>query len=198
MAVQSIPRPAPEDTERTLIAAATAAPASAAARHPAKFRPICSRARRPRTSNTTRPDQLAGIAEQPGRFSPTRARRAEDRLRLTDAPHGVSVIEIVNDDMPFLVEFGDGRTQPNAASTSAGGPSGLRRGARAAGKLVGFDGARKAAASARASSISMSIASPTPPARRDRRRARRCARRRACRVADWRPMLARVRDVSPN
>ena len=100
------------------------------------FSPICSSTRCPRISPATGPSSSPLSPNRRGRFCST-ARRARRRCvskRPAAAGDG-AVLQIVNDDMPFLVDSVTGeldRTRPrNPAAGSSGSRGRARRGGQA-------------------------------------------------------------------
>ena len=154
------------------------------------------------------PDDLAALAARAwcSCASASRARRksASSLRRLIgvgDASSRSRCIEIVNDDMPFLVDLGAGRAHRARARCSARRASGLRRRARQRGKLTSF--ASRPAADGAARKLhphpSRAHRGRGAPRRHRRRRSSTCSADVRLRVQDWRPMLdARRRGRSPS
>ena len=98
---------------------------------------VCSRAPRPRISPSTQPDEIAAFAAQAYAFLSQR-QPGEPKIRIY-APEAVptarpaasvSVLEIVNDDMPFLVDSVMAELTARHVARPARGASDLRGGAR--------------------------------------------------------------------
>ncbi len=197
MAVQSIPRPAPEDTERNLIAAASAALGALRPDIPRNFLPdLYARAAREDLEHY-RPDELARIAEQSWSFLQERAPGMPKIGVVTDAPHGAAVFDMLNDDMPFLVDsvLGEFAERGAAVRLLVHPVFSLER--DAAGKLVAFNGLRKGDGH-RESFIHVHVeglADPAQAAEIVRALEDVLADVRVS-VADWQAMLARVREVA--
>ena len=114
----------------------------------------------PPISRSSRPRLAISSSERP--------RRAEDPLRNAEArrlgERDRTVIEIVNDDMPFLVDSVMGELAERRLDVAAGGASGVRRRARRRRQAHRARRARRRRqARAKASSISISRRSTTRP-----------------------------------
>ena len=131
MAVQNIPRPEDKAASQTLIGEAAAPRGRALARFPADFFAALYGRAAPEDLERYRPEELAAIAEQAWTFLSERSPAPpRSRVRAARRSRDVAVLEILNDDMPFLVDSVIGELSERGAGRPPAGPSGLRRGAR--------------------------------------------------------------------
>ena len=107
MAVQNIPRPHEDPSKETLVDAATAVLAGRRRDIPLDF--LTELYGRAVADDLDRysPEELAALAEQSWSFLLERKPGAP-KIAFTSArsAHNLAVLEILNDDMPFLVELG--------------------------------------------------------------------------------------------
>src|ERR1700733_2317298 len=105
MAVQNIPRPADEGTSRPLITEAAALAAGRWRDFPPDFFAALYGRAPPDDLERYRPEELAAIGEEAWTFL---SERTPGSAKISFAPArlspGVTVLDILNDDMPFLLD----------------------------------------------------------------------------------------------
>jgi glutamate dehydrogenase len=195
--VQDFPRSAEEDASQALIGAASAALAQRRADIPGIFLAQLFGLAAPEDLVRYTADELAAIAERSWSLLAERSLGAP-KIRLEPAPiaRNISVLEIVNDDMPFLLDSVVGELNQRALDIRllVHPVFGVER--DASGRLTAFEGAVKGERQ-HESFIHIHIEGVGDEARRaEIRQALEdiLADVRVC-VQDWRPMLARVRDA---
>ncbi|HKM88235.1 MAG TPA: NAD-glutamate dehydrogenase [Xanthobacteraceae bacterium] len=197
MNVQDIPRIGDDGTSRPLIGAAAAALATARPDIPADFLAALFGLAVPDDLERYGSEQLAAIAEQSWSFLAERKAGAPKvRFEPAAMTRGVSVLEIVNDDMPFLVDSVVGELNERGLDIRLLVHPVFSVERDAAGTLVGFKAARRGDGE-RESFIHIHIDGIEDAAQRaDVVRAIEdvLADVRVC-VQDWQSMLARAREV---
>ncbi len=142
-------------------------------------------------------NELAAIAEQSWSYLAERkAGEAKMRFEPSAAIHGISVLDIVNDDMPFLVDSVVGELNRRGLDIRLFVHPVFVIARDAAGRLLDVNGARTAGG-ARESFIHVHVAGAADAAQRAEiadALTSILADVRAC-VQDWQPMLARIRGV---
>ncbi len=135
MAAQNIPRPEDDRTSQLLIRAAAAMLAGRRRDIPQDFLADLYGHATPDDLAPYRPEELADIAEQAWSFL---LERKPGAAKIGFAPAravpGVSVLEILNDDMPFLVDSVLGELGEREPRHPAPGPSGVHGRARRSGQ----------------------------------------------------------------
>ncbi len=143
------------------------------------------------------PEELVGIAEQSWSFLADRnAGVAKIRFEPAAAPRGTAVLEIVNDDMPFLVDSVVGELNQRGLEIRLLVHPVFVVERNPAGKLISFERARSGGG-LRESFIHLHIEGMDDAARRAeivQALAEILADVRIC-VADWQPMLARIHGI---
>ena len=143
---------------------------SAANRYPGeRFLPNCSGTRRPTIWRATSRKSSPPSPSNRGAFFAQRARRQRRRsrsIRRRGLP-GVAVLDIVNDDMPFLVDSVVGELNQRGLDISLAGASVFSVERDAAGSPDRVQAARQGRASAKASFTSTSTVRRTPRQRAD-------------------------------
>jgi glutamate dehydrogenase len=197
MNVQDIPRTGDDGTSQPLIGAAAAALATARPDIPADFLAALFGLAVPDDLERYGPEQLAAIAAQSWSFLAERKAGAPKvRFEPAAMTRGVSVLEIVNDDMPFLVDSVVGELNERGLDIRLLVHPVFSVERDAAGTLVGFKAARQGDG-ARESFIHIHIDGIEDAAQRAevvRAIEDVLADVRVC-VQDWQPMLARAREV---
>jgi glutamate dehydrogenase len=144
-----------------------------------------------------RSQELAAIADDAWAFFARRTPGVPKlRLAAADAAPGISILDIVNDDMPFLVDSVVGELNERALGIRLLVHPVFTVGRDASGTLLGYAGTRKGDGQ-RESFIHIHVHGlDDAAARADVVRALEgiLAEVRVC-VQDWRPMLARVNDI---
>ncbi len=198
MAVQNIPRPEADDAGRTLVGAAASILAGRRRDIPLDFLAELYGHALPDDLERYRPEDLAGIAEQSWSFL---LERKPGAPKIGFAPArslpGVAVLEILNDDMPFLVDSIIGELSERTLDIRLLVHPVFTVERDVAGRLTAFKGTRKGEGR-RESFIHIHIAGMDDAAQRaDIVRALEevLADVRVC-VQDWRPMLARASEVA--
>ncbi|MGD0024084.1 MAG: NAD-glutamate dehydrogenase domain-containing protein, partial [Xanthobacteraceae bacterium] len=197
MTVQDRPRTEGGHASQSLIGAAAAALALREPGIPMDFLAEFFGLAMPEDLQRYGPQELASIAEQSWAFFAEREVGAP-KVRLDPAAmtRGVSVLDIVNDDMPFLVDSVVGELNERGLDICLLVHPVFSVERDAAGTLIGFEGARKGAGQ-RESFIHIHIDGLEDAAQRaDIVRALEeiLAEVRVC-VQDWQPTLARAREV---
>ena len=159
--------------------------------------PNCSRSRCPKILRHCGAVELANIAEQSWSFLAER-RPGTPKIRFEPlaGARGIAVLEIVNDDMPFLVDSVVGELNSRGLEIrSFVHPVFLVR-RDAAGRLVDFE-ASQAADARRESFIHFHVDEADDPAQRAAvvQALNDILAEVRVSVQDWQPMLARVRDI---
>ena len=144
MAIQENVRSDAKSGSQSLIGAATAALALRDPGMPTDFLADSFGLLRPRTSNATVREELAAIADDSWAFLAQRT-AGSPKVRLAPAAvtRGVSVLDIVNDDMPFLVDSVVGELHERGLDISLLVHPVFSVERDEAGNLIGFEGARK-------------------------------------------------------
>ncbi len=198
MAVQNIPRPAEEGASQTLIAEATALAAGRWRDFPPDFFAALYGRAPPDDLERYRPEELAAIGEEAWTFlserKPGAAKIAFTPARLTP---GVTVLDVLNDDMPFLVDSVLGELSERGVDIRFLVHPVLTVERDEAGRLTAFNGIRKGEGR-RESFIHIHIQGIDDAAQRaeimhaleDVLADVRVS------VQDWRPMLARLQQVA--
>ena len=197
MAVEDNPRAAKQDATASLIGAATAI---LTARHPdipPNFLPDFYGHALSDDLRQYSPDNLAGMAEQAWSFLQThKPGAAKIGFAPADPLRGGSILQIVNDDMPFLVNSVVGELAARGVGIRLLAHPVLTVERDHAGELNAFKGARKGPGS-RESYIQIHTADTEDENERAEisyALQEILAEVAAC-VRDWRPMLARVGEV---
>ena len=197
MAVEDHPRAAKEDATESLIGAAAAV---LAARHPdipPNFLADLYRQALPDDLQHYAPDDLAGIAGQAWSFLQTRKPgAAKIGFARAGLPRDEAILQIVNDDMPFLVDSVLGELSERGVDIRLLAHPVLTVERDQAGKLKAFRGASKGHGS-RESYIHVHTAGTEDESERAEivRALQQILAEVAICVHDWRPMLARVGEV---
>ena len=198
MAVQNIPRPADEGASQTLIAEATALAAGRWRDFPPDFFAALYGRAPPDDLERYRPEELAAIGEEAWTFlserKPGAAKIAFTPARLTP---GVTVLDVLNDDMPFLVDSVLGELSERGVDIRFLVHPVLTVERDEAGRLTAFNGIRKGEGR-RESFIHIHVQGIDDAAQRaeivhaleDVLADVRVS------VQDWRPMLARLQQVA--
>src|SRR6202034_2709848 len=197
MNVQDFPRAADDRTGLALVVAAAALLAERRPDIPRDFLAALYGYAVPDDLARYRPEDLAAIAEQSWSVFATRKADAP-AIRFEPAPGapGVAVLDIVNDDMPFLVDSVLGELNERGVDIGLLVHPVLTLERDAAGNLTAFKGARKGDGR-RESFIHVHIEGMADAARRAeivRTLGEILAEVRVC-VQDWRPMLARASEA---
>ena len=197
MAVQNIPRPDNEDASMALIGAAVSL-LGRKREIPLDFLTDLFAHAVPEDLEQYRPEDIAGVTEEAWAFLQERAPGAP-KIRFDPVPAipGLAVLDIVNDDMPFLVDsvLGELNERGLAIRLLVHPLFSVER--DAAGRLVAFKGTRKGDGR-RESFIHIHIdgmADAAPRAEIVRALEGVLADVRVC-VQDWRPMLARISETT--
>jgi glutamate dehydrogenase len=198
MAVQNIPRPDDADSRETLVGAAAAVLSARRRDIPGDFLlELYARAARDDLERYS-PAELAGIAEQSWSFllqrPPTAPKIAVTPLLVSPS---VAVLDILNDDMPFLVDSVLGELSERGLDLRLVVHPVFTVERDDAGRLTAFKGTRKAEGR-RESFIHIHVAGVEDEAQRAEVAGALEAVLADVRVAvaDWRPMLARVSEVA--
>ena len=198
MAVQNIPRPTDEGASQTLIAEATALAAGRWRDFPPDFFAALYGRAPPDDLERYRPEELAAIGEEAWTFlserRPGAAKIAFTPARLTP---GVTVLDVLNDDMPFLVDSVLGELSERGVDIRFLVHPVLTVERDEAGRLTAFNGIRKGEGR-RESFIHIHVQGIDDAAQRaeivhaleDVLADVRVG------VQDWRPMLARLQQVA--
>ena len=198
MAVQNIPRPTDEGASQTLIAEATALAAGRWRDFPPDFFAALYGRAPPDDLERYRPEELAAIGEEAWTFlaerKPGAAKIAFTPARLTP---GVTVLDVLNDDMPFLVDSVLGELSERGVDIRFLVHPVLTVERDEAGRLTAFNGIRKGEGR-RESFIHIHVQGIDDAAQRaeivhaleDVLADVRVG------VQDWRPMLARLQQVA--
>ena len=198
MAVQNIPRPTDEGASQTLIAEATALAAGRWRDFPPDFFAALYGRAPPDDLERYRPEELAAIGEEAWTFlaerKPGAAKIAFTPARLTP---GVTVLDVLNDDMPFLVDSVLGELTERGVDIRFLVHPVLTVERDEAGRLTAFNGIRKGEGR-RESFIHIHVQGIDDAAQRaeimhaleDVLADVRVS------VQDWRPMLARLQQVA--
>ncbi len=198
MAVQNIPRPTDEGASQTLIAEATALAAGRWRDFPPDFFAALYGRAPPDDLERYRPEELAAIGEEAWTFLSERrpgiAKIAFTPARLTP---GVIVLDVLNDDMPFLVDSVLGELSERGVDIRFLVHPVLNVERDEAGRLTAFNGLRKGEGR-RESFIHIHLQGIDDAAQRaeiahaleDVLADVRVG------VQDWRPMLARLQQVA--
>jgi glutamate dehydrogenase len=198
MAVQNIPRPEADDTTHTVIEAAAALLAGRRRDIPQDFVVDLYGHAVPDDLERYRPEELAGIAEQSWVFLQERkAGTAKIDFAPARLTPRLAVLEIINDDMPFLVDSILAELNERGLDIRLLVHPVVTIERNEAGKLVAFKGTHKGDGR-RESFIHIHIAGIDDAAQRAdvaRALAEVLADVRVC-VQDWRPMLARASEVA--
>jgi glutamate dehydrogenase len=197
MAIQESPRGDAGSGTQSLIGAAAAALALRDPGVPTEFLAELFRLAAPEDLERYSPQQLAAIAADSWTFiAQHTAGSAKIRLAPAAASPGASVLDIVNDDMPFLVDSVIGELHERGLEISLLEHPVFSVERDEAGNLVGFEAGREGAGR-RESLIHIHIDGlEDAAARAEIVRALEdiLAEVRVC-VQDWQPMLARAREV---
>ena len=197
MAIQESVRSDAKSGSQSLIGAATAALALRDPGMPTDFLAELFRLAPPEDLERYSPEELAAIADDSWAFLAQRtAGSPKVRLAPAAATRGASVLDIVNDDMPFLVDSVLGELHERGLDISLLVHPVFSVERDEAGNLIGFEGARKGEGR-RESFIHIHIDGlEEAAAQADIVRALEdiLAEVRVC-VQDWQPMLARAREV---
>jgi glutamate dehydrogenase len=197
MAIQESPRGDAAGGTQSLIGDAAAALALRDPGVPSEFLAELFRLAAPEDLERYSPQQLAAIAADSWTFIAHRtAGSAKIRLAPAAASPGASVLDIVNDDMPFLVDSVIGELHERGLEISLLEHPVFSIERDEAGNLVGFEASREGAGR-RESLIHIHIDGlEDAAARAEIVRALEdiLAEVRVC-VQDWQPMLARAREV---
>jgi glutamate dehydrogenase len=197
MNVQDIPRGSDDYASMALIDAATGLLAKRRSDIAADFLAKLFGLAAPDDLKRYTPEELAGIAEQSWAFLAEReVGTAKIRFEPAAAPRGMAVLEIVNDDMPFLVDSVVGELNQRGLNIRLFVHPVFVVERDLAGRLVNFTGARTVGG-LRESFIHLHIEGVDEAAQRveivevleDI-----LANVRVC-VQDWQPMLARIRGI---
>ncbi len=198
MAVQNIPRPTDEGASQTLIAEATALAAGRWRDFPPDFFAALYGRAPPDDLERYRPEELAAIGEEAWTFlserRPGTAKIGFTPARLTP---GVTVLDVLNDDMPFLVDSVLGELSERGVDIRFLVHPVLTVERDEAGRLTAFNGIRKGEGR-RESFIHIHVRGIDDAAQRaeivhaleDVLADVRVG------VQDWRPMLARLQQVA--
>ncbi len=198
MAVQNIPRPTNEGASQTLIAEATALATGRWRDFPPDFFAALYGRAPPDDLERYRPEELAAIGEEAWTFlaerKPGAAKIAFTPAHLTP---GVTVLDVLNDDMPFLVDSVLGELSERGVDIRFLVHPVLTAERDEAGRLTAFNGIRKGEGR-RESFIHIHIQGIDDAAQRaeimhaleDVLADVRVS------VQDWRPMLARLQQVT--
>ncbi len=197
MNVQDFPRTADEEAGRTLIAAAAAALAARGSAVPEAFLGELFGLAVPDDLQRYRPEELAALAEQSWLFLAER-KPGTAKLRFEPAPTArtVAVLNIVNDDMPFLFDSVVGEINRRGLDIRLLVHPVFTIERDAAGALTAFkdelkgDGPRESFIQIHVEGV----ADAAPRAEIVRALEEILAEVRVS-VADWQPMLARIREV---
>jgi glutamate dehydrogenase len=198
MAVQDLPRAEEEDEGLALIGGVGAILARRSSGVPNDFPAVLFGHAVAEDLERYSADELATIAEQSWAFLQER-RSGTPKLRFEPAPTtlGVGILDILNDDMPFLVDSVVGEINERGLGIRLLVHPLLTVGRDQAGRLVAFQGTHKGAG-ARESFIHIHLEGAADATQRaDLVRALEdvLADVRVC-VQDWRPMLERLNEVT--
>jgi glutamate dehydrogenase len=198
MAVMNMPHAEESEAGQTLVEAAASLLAARRADIPRHFLPALFERATPDDLVRYSPEELAGIGEQSWSFFQDRqAGAAKVAFRSARAGASTAVLEVLNDDMPFLVDSVLAELSERAVDIRLLVHPVFAVERDAAGKLVSFRGARKGDGN-RESFIHIHVAdaddeaehAATIGAIEDVLADVRIA------VQDWRPMLARANEVA--
>ncbi|MGA3140262.1 MAG: NAD-glutamate dehydrogenase [Xanthobacteraceae bacterium] len=197
MVVEDSPRAAQENATQSLIGAATAILAARRPDIPGNFLADLLAQALPDDLQRYAPDELAGLAEQAWSFLQARdPGTAKIGFMPTASPRGEAILQIVNDDMPFLVDsvLGELGERSLAIRLLAHPVFTVER--DQAGKLSAFKGARKSQGHRESYIHILTGGAENESERADIvRDLHRILSEVAVCVRDWRPMLARVGEV---
>jgi glutamate dehydrogenase len=198
MAVQNIPRPEHDESRESLVGAAAAVLAARRRDIPADFLVELFGRAPPEDLERYGAAELAGIAEQSWSFLLQRPPSASKiaLVPLTSSP-SVAVLDILNDDMPFLVDSVLGELSERGFDLRLVVHPVFTVERDEAGRLTAFKGTRKGEGH-RESFIHIHVAGLEDEAQRTEIVADLEAVLADVRVAvqDWRPMLARANEVA--
>jgi glutamate dehydrogenase len=197
MVVEDRSRAAEEDANPSLISAAMAILAGRRPDIPRNFLADLYGHALPDDLQHYAPDELAGIAEQSWAFLQAREPGvAKIGFAPAASPRGEAILEIVNDDMPFLVDSVIGELTERGVEIRLLAHPVFTVERDQTGKLAAFKGARKSQGS-RESYIHIHISGNDGDDGRAEivRALRQILAEVAVCVRDWRPMLARVGEV---
>ena len=199
MAVQNIPRPEGDPAGQTLIGAAAAILAGRRRDIPQDFLAELYGHAVPDDLARYRPEALAGIAEQSWSFLLERQPGGAPKIGFAPvrSTPGVAVLDILNDDMPFLVDSVLGELNERGVDIRLLVHPVFTVERNEAGNLIAFKGTRKAEGR-RESFIHIHVEGMEDAAQRAeilRALEEVLADVRVC-VQDWPPMLARVDEVT--
>jgi glutamate dehydrogenase len=195
MNIQDLPRPVNESTPPAPIGAATAVLAKRRPDIPGSFLAQLFGQAAPDDLQRYGPDELAALAEQSWSVLAKRS-AGVSKIDFAPAARGGSVLEIVNDDMPFLVDSVVGEISRRGLEIRLLVHPVFTVERNADGDLIGFEGAAKGQ-TRRESFIHVHIDGVADAAQRSEIASALedvLADVRVC-VQDWRPMLERVREV---
>jgi glutamate dehydrogenase len=198
MAVQNIPRPEQEGVRESLVGAAAAVLGARRRDIPGDFVLELFARTAPDDLERCSPEQLAGIAEQSWSFLLQRP-PAVPKIAFTPppSPSGIAVLDIVNDDMPFLVDSVLGELGERMLDIRLLLHPVFTVDRDDSGRLTAFRGTRKSE-SRRESFIHIHIAGMDEEALRSEivRALEEVLADVRVAVQDWRPMLARASEVA--
>jgi glutamate dehydrogenase len=198
MAVQNIPRPPDEGASQTLIAEAAALAAGRWRDFPPDFFAALYGRAPPDDLERYRPEELAAIGEEAWTFlaerKPGAAKIGVASARLTP---GVTVLDVLNDDMPFLVDSVLGELSERGVDIRLVVHPVLIVERDEAGRLTSFKGIRKSEGR-RESFIHIHVQGMDDAAQRAEivRALEDVLADVRVGVQDWRPMLARLQQVA--
>jgi glutamate dehydrogenase len=197
MVVEDTPRAALDDATHSLNGAATAVLAARRPDIPRSFLADLYAQALPDDLQHYTPDEVAGLTEQAWSFLQAReAGVAKVAFGPADTPRGRGILQIVNDDMPFLVDSALGELSERGLDIRLLAHPVFTLERDQSGRLTAFKGARKSQGSRESYIQILTDGTENDAERADIVHALRqiLADVAVC-VRDWRPMLARVTEV---